>query len=321
MKRALLILLVVVGILVARAIAHSAEVQIALLPQTEVKTSQPIMLKDLAKITAPKALSQKIGEVIISNAPLPGEQRPFEANYVKLKLSSAGFANNKFTGAAKVIVNGKCIRISSEQQVELVKEYALGLLPHDGLNYEVTIDRVPREMVLPDEPGMDVKPRAFSSTVHPGVNTIAIEATQNGRTIVTRSAVARIKVTATVVIASDTIAQGQPLTAQNTISEVRDITKIKDPIRSGTENAQNWVARRTISAGAVITALDVALPPAIHAGESISLTVKCGNVALRTSAEARQDGRIGESIRVKSGVSKEDVRARITGPGAVEIVK
>lgn len=321
MKCALIVFLVIVGVLIVRAIAYSAEMQVTLLPQAEVMTSQRVLLRDLAKISAPKAISRKIGEVVITNAPLPGEQRPLEADYVKLKLSSAGFANIKFIGAAKVTVTGKCIRISSEQQVNLVKEYALGLLPHDGLNYEVAIERLPREMVLPDESGMDVKARAFSSSMHPGVNTIAIEAIKNGETILTRSAVVRIKVTATVVIASDTIAQGQPLTAQNTVSEVRDISKINDPIRSGAANADNWVARRTISAGAIITSLDVALPPAIRSGESVTLTVKCGSVSLRTSAEARQDGRIGDSIRVKSGVSKDDVRARITGPGAVEIVK
>lgn len=320
MKRAFLILAVILGVLVMRATAHSAEMKVTLLPQAEVRTSQLVQLKDLAKVEAAKGLGQRMGEVAITNAPQPGEQRSLEAGYVKLRLSAAGFANIKFTGAPGVTITGKCIRISPKQQEDIVKEFVLAQLPSEGFAYDVAVDRPSREMILPDEPGVDIKARLFSSAVHPGLNTVAVEATQDGRTILTRSAVARITATATVLMASGTIAQGQPLTTANTITERRNVTKIKDPIRQ-TADTQNWIARRTIQPGTVITSSDVALPPAIKIGETVSLTVKCGNVALRISAEAKQEGHIGDSIQVKSEMSKESVRARISGPGAVEIVR
>jgi flagella basal body P-ring formation protein FlgA len=140
-----------------------------------------------------------------------------------------------------------------------------------------------------------------------------------GRAISTASAVLQIKATAAVLIAADTIPVGQALTTQNTKCESRDVTRIKDPILQSAANDQSWVARRSIQAGAVITGADVALPPDIRSGDQVTLTVKCGTVAIRTSAEARQDGRVGDSIRVRSSVSNEEVRARITGSGAVEI--
>lgn len=321
MKRALLVLIVVFTVLVARAIAHSAEIKVVLPAQVEVGTSQQVSLKDLAKIQAPKAIAVKLGDVSITSAPLPGEERPLEAHYVQLKLSAAGFGDVKVAGAAKVTLVGKCRRVSVQQMQDTVKEFALGQLPQSGLTYDIEVERSPREMVLPDDPAIEVKPRLFSSSIHAGVNTIAIEALLNGRTVQTRSAVARIKATANVLMAVDAIPQGKALTEQNTKIESRDVTTVKDPILQGPGEDRNWVARRTIQSGSIITASDVALPPAIRTGDSVTLTVKCGSVALRTSAEAKQDGRVGDSIRVKSGVSNEDVRARITGPGAVEIAR
>ena len=174
-------------------------------------------------------------------------------------------------------------------------------------------------MVLPDDPAVEVKPWLFCSSIHPGVNTVAKEAVLNGRTLMTRSAVARVKATANVLMAVDAIPQGQALTEQNTKVEQCDVTNIKDPVLQAPGGDNDWVARRTIQAGKVITALDVALPPAIKSGDTVTVTVKCGSVCLRTSAEAKQDGRIGDSIRVRSDASEDDVRARVVGPGAVEI--
>ena len=323
MKRSILIPLVIAGLLLARAVAHSAQprLKITLPAQIEVMTSQPVSLKDVARIEAPKAVSERIGQIIVTSAPLPGEQRSVEATYVKLKIASAGFADAVVTGAERITVAGKCRRITPRQIQDMVKEFALSTLPAGGLVYDVEVERSPREMVLPDDPAVEVKPRLYSSSVHTGTNTIALEASLNGRTLQTRSVVARVKATADVLMAIDAIRQGEALTEQNARIESRDVTKLKDPILQMPGEGRDWIARRAIQAGSVITSSDIALPPAIRTGDTVTLTVKCGSVALRTSAEARQNGRVGDSIRVRSGVSKEDVRARITGPGAVEIAR
>ena len=321
MKRALVISIVVLGILVVGAVGHAAEPKVTLLPEAQVRTDRPVTVGDIAKIDGPKAVSQKIGQVVVTGAPLPGGKRSIESEYVKLKLGSAGFGDVKLVGAARISLTGKCRRVSPKVLEDAIKDYAMGLLPQSSLTYEIEVERSPREMVLPDDASIEIKPRLFGPTIHVGVNTIAIDALGSGRAICTTSAVLRIKSTAVVLVAADTIAQGQALTAQNTKLEARDVTRLKDPILAGAAGDANWVARRTLQAGSVIGASDVALPPDIRAGDQVTLSVKCGAVAVRTGAEARQDGRIGDSIRVRSSVSNDEVRARITGPGAVEIVR
>jgi|GEM_PF-912878 len=328
MKRAILLLMVITGMILARALAHAGTpsrspsvCKITLHSCAAVATSRPVTVGDIATVEGPGSIAGKASAVVITSAPLPGTQRTIEAEYVKLKLSAAGFGAAKVCGAAKIAMTGKCTRISPQTLEDLVKDYAGEMLPKDGLTYDIAVERSPRELVLPDDPAIEVKPRLFSSAIHTGVNTVAIEASLAGRSICTTTAVVRIKATAVVLIAAATIDQGQALTDQNTKTEARDITKIKDPISAGAGNPQGWVARRIIQPGSVITAADVALPPDVRLGDQVTLTVKCGSVAIRTSAEARQDGRVGDTIRVRSSVSSDELRARVTSAGSVEIAR
>lgn len=341
MKRTIVIvLLIVMAGVMAQAAASprpsppGEEVcKITLPAEARVATSRPVTVGDIAKIQGPARYASKIAAVVVTAAPQPGTTRTIDAGYVRLKLDAAGLGAVKVAGAAKTMVTGKCRRVSPQTLEDLVKNYAIELLPKNNLDYQIEVERSPRELILPDDPAVEIKPRLYSATIHPGVNTLAIDASLGGRVIATTSAVLQVKTTALVLIAADTIVQGQALTEQNTKTELRDITKIKDPLLAPRQDVQAQetngpaqsdtlrVARRTIQAGAIITNSDVAAPPDIRAGEQVTLTVRCGAVAIKTSAEARQDGRVGDSIRVRTIASNEDVRARVAAPGRVEITR
>jgi flagella basal body P-ring formation protein FlgA len=49
------------------------------------------------------------------------------------------------------------------------------------------------------------------------------------------------------------------------------------------------------------------------------MTARVGALVVTALGEAQQDGRAGEVIRVENVDSKKVVRARVTGPGAVDI--
>jgi flagella basal body P-ring formation protein FlgA len=53
----------------------------------------------------------------------------------------------------------------------------------------------------------------------------------------------------------------------------------------------------------------------------VNLVVRCGNVVLHTTAQVKQDGRAGDTVRVVSAVSQDEVRAQVVEPGMVEIAR
>jgi len=320
MKRSIIILTVLAGVLIAR-VAHSAAVTVTLRQSCEVRSSQSVTLQDIAKINAPKELAQKIGEIVVGAAPMPGEQRTVDTEYVRAKLSAVnpGCAV-KIVGPEKITLTGKCVRVGVDELEGEVKAFIDNQLPHDNRTYDVVIGRSPREIILPGDSKYEIKPRTFGSAIRPGANTIAIDAVVDGRTVATRSCTVEIKAVADVLVATAMISQGEAISSKNTTWEQRDVTRMCNAIfmQQGGELG-DWVARRTIISGAVLTSSDLTTPAAVKSGESVTLLVKCGSVVLSTTAEAKQDGRIGDSIKVHSSVSEEDVRARVTGPGAVEI--
>jgi hypothetical protein len=61
--------------------------------------------------------------------------------------------------------------------------------------------------------------------------------------------------------------------------------------------------------------------PAIHPGARVRIVAVVGNVRASAPGEARQVGRVGDIIRVRNGITRNSIRARIIDANTVEIVR
>jgi flagella basal body P-ring formation protein FlgA len=80
-------------------------------------------------------------------------------------------------------------------------------------------------------------------------------------------------------------------------------------------------ARRAIAPGEPLTAAVLDVPPVVRSGDEVTVTVALGRVEVRSVAIASGSGYEGDVIRVLSRGSRRPVRARITGAGAVEVLR
>lgn len=303
--------------------AYSAVVKITLKAECEVTPAQVITVGEVAKVEASKEVAKKVSAVTIGTAPLPGSKRNIDSSYVRLRVDAAKVgAEVKIQGPSEITVLGKCSKLSSNDLAEEAKTFILNQLPQDNRTYEVTVQRVPREVVTAADTDVQIKPRLMSNTARLGINNVALDIVTNGKVTSTTSAVLQVKAVAEVLVVTRTIRSGETLTSENTAWQQKDITKSPDSLamEQGGE-LHGWLARRTLNKGSIISSGDVQLPAAIKKGETVILSVKCGRVKLTTSAEARQDGRVGDTIQVRSSVSNDDVRAKIVEPGLVEIIR
>jgi flagella basal body P-ring formation protein FlgA len=320
MKRAFLILQVITLAITANSAAHSAAAKVFLRQESEVQPAETVTIDDVARIEAPQALAEKIGRVTVATGPLPGQHRSIGANYINVKLKAAQLENIKVVGPEKIDVFGACIKISSDELAARAKEFLLEQLPSNSMTYDITIDRAPKEIIIARGDNLEIRPRLLGSGLQPGVGTVALDVVLDGKTATTANAAFTLKAVADVMVATNVIRQSEAITPSNVSWEPRDVTRVKGAIiRIDDQDTQDWIARRTIQAGAVITAASVEHPPVVRRGDSVNLIVKCGNVTLHTTAEVKQDGRAGETIRVLSSVSNGEVRARVVEPGLVEI--
>ncbi len=74
--------------------------------------------------------------------------------------------------------------------------------------------------------------------------------------------------------------------------------------------------------GGLIMALAAGLaaaPPAVARGERVTMSARVGVVVASVSAEALQDGKVGETIRVRNLQNGRVQQARVSRPGHVDI--
>lgn len=314
-------LLVLICILTAATTRLSLGATVTLRAESEVPAARAITVADVATVQADDRLAERIDAVVVSSSLLPGAKRTIDASYVKLKLSAAGVDKGvEVVGPAKFAVLGQSVTLSAEDLAAKARDYVLGMLTDASRTYDVVVDRAPRNLVLPGGSEVEVRPRLLSRSVRFGSNTVALDAVVDGRVAATTTASLSVSAVADVLVAKAAIPQGEPLTADNTGWEQRDVTRMPDAIvmTAGGEMRER-VARRSLSAGTPITNNDVTLPPTVRQGDTVTVVVVCGSVKLRTTAQSKQDGRTGDTVKVRPSISDQDVRARITGPGTVEI--
>jgi flagella basal body P-ring formation protein FlgA len=133
-------------------------------------------------------------------------------------------------------------------------------------------------------------------------------------------AVASVKVTASYARAARAIGRNESIGAGDVELVTGELPAVGMKRLPDTTDVVGLIARRDIAAGEPLTQAVVDVPLAVRSGEPVTLTVIAGTVQVTTPALAMSSGRDGEMVRVVPEGGKA-LRARITGPGAVEVVQ
>ncbi|MBK0398127.1 flagellar basal body P-ring formation protein FlgA [Limibaculum sp. M0105] len=78
-------------------------------------------------------------------------------------------------------------------------------------------------------------------------------------------------------------------------------------------------ARRSIYAGRPVVPVDLGPPTLVRRNDVVSIRFKGGGLEIQTEGRALDAGGAGERIRVLNIDSRQPVSARVTAPGLVEI--
>lgn len=76
---------------------------------------------------------------------------------------------------------------------------------------------------------------------------------------------------------------------------------------------------RSITTGTAFTPDLVSAPDAVARGDHVIITARSGHFSVQSRGKALNNGRIGEQVLIENLASSKTLRARITGPGHVEI--
>jgi flagella basal body P-ring formation protein FlgA len=129
----------------------------------------------------------------------------------------------------------------------------------------------------------------------------------------------RARVSALVAVAAGPVAPNEPLAPEQVTVERRDVSALADPI-SLPGDAVGQSSRRTLRAGDILRASQLAAPLLVRRGDQVVMLARRDGIEVSTSGEALDAGGRGALVRVRNSGSGQVVRMRVTGAGTVEPV-
>ncbi len=185
------------------------------------------------------------------------------------------------------------------QPVDTIKAAALGALPV-GADAEATLDPALR------------LPRCGAALVArvQGSNSVEVACPDGWRLFVP----VRVRRSQTVLVLSRGIAPGETITADAFVPETRDASRIVGAAVADPAQAVGRVARRTLSAGAVLSATDLVAQRLIRRGDNVALVSRRGGVEVRVVGKALGDAGESERVTVENLSSRRVVQG-VVGPG------
>ena len=185
------------------------------------------------------------------------------------------------------------------QPVDTIKAAALGALPA-GSEAEATLDPALR------------LPRCSAALVArvQGSNSVEVGCPDGWRLFVP----VRVRRSQTVLVLIRGIAPGETITADAFVPETRDASRIVGAAVADPAQAVGRVARRTLSAGAVLSATDLVAQRLIRRGDNVALVSRRGGVEVRVVGKALGDAGESERVTVENLSSRRVVQG-VVGPG------
>lgn len=122
-----------------------------------------------------------------------------------------------------------------------------------------------------------------------------------------------------VVTASRPLKREAVLTEMDLAMAERDVGLLSQGYLTTLQQAVGKKLTRALIPDQVLAPVHVQLAEVIRKGDQVVISARSGGISVRMPGEALSDGAMGKQISVRNLGSKRVVRARVTGPGQVEV--
>ena len=130
---------------------------------------------------------------------------------------------------------------------------------------------------------------------------------------------AQVKLFREVVTMARPLKRESVIGAEDVALRERDVGTLKQGFLSQLDQAVGMKLLRPTVLDQVLTPQHLEQPELIQKGDQVVIIARSGSLAVRMPGEALVKGGLSEQIRVRNLNSKRVVKARVTGPGQVEV--
>lgn len=152
-----------------------------------------------------------------------------------------------------------------------------------------------------------------------GMVPVRVRLESGGRVLREGIVTANVHAELPVVVAARDLRSGRPLAPADLTLELRDAAELRTGWLDDPSQAVGQRPRRPLRRGAALTpdSLDAAIP--VRRGQRVKLRLARGRLRIEAEGRAREDGQIGDWIRVLNLSSHREVLARVDDDGTAHV--
>lgn len=314
----LIAVIISVGFLFDSRAAESRPGMTLALREKAVANGPEILLGDLAELPESNATGiAGLAGLSLGPSPMPGETRIVTSTEVHRILETAALPGISVGGAARTRVTRSSRPLPEAEVAQALRAHLAAISGWQADEIEVRAIRKLNDVSIPEGSTTSLHVLQRSAPVSFRNLSIPMEVSVDGRPVRTIWVTADIRITATVAQATKRLPYGTVLTGDD-FKIVR--AEIPDPrssyIRSA-EMGSGKVLRRTLKPGELITGDALSDPLLVRNGDTVRLRLENSNIRVVMLARAEQNGRMGQSIRIRNLDFARTLRALVVGPGEV----
>jgi len=280
-----------------------------------------ITLGDVAKVTAEeKTFSDRLNRVILEKAPPPGQKVSITQMAVKIALRREGYSLEEFRweGADSIWVLTQTQEVTPDQLLDAAKTFILSQTGEDSKNLEIKILGPQKGVVVPSGQ-LEIHYRPALVGQYEGTQILTAELTVDGRDIRVVPVRLETHVFHSVVLTSRDIKKGDKFSSENIVMGRMPTTQALRGCLQHLADVLGRTAAYDLRKGTPVRFSEINDPPVIRRGTVVQAFVESGNVEIMVHAQAVEDGKAGEEIRVENTDSHKVLWAKVLDENRVLI--
>ncbi|NBB95063.1 MAG: flagellar basal body P-ring formation protein FlgA [Planctomycetes bacterium] len=287
------------------------------LPRSRTVDKASLTVDDVAFVSGRNnELAGKVKAVAMGRSPFPGESITVNRQTLLSQLAAANLPTDtlRIIGAEQTVIDRKATEVTTDDIITAATTFLKASKPAGVTSWELATR--PKDISMPARDGARVRCR-FAKQSPSGQVHIHVLLATNADVLAERLVVFRVKYQAKQLVAARDISPGEPVTPDNTTMETVQVTQPPDEVYLPPFGKR---ARVRIQAGARITDSCVHEPKpelTIRRNQTVRMRIQGDGWSVTALGKALQNGRAGETIRVRNLDSRRIIVGEIDKHGNV----
>jgi flagella basal body P-ring formation protein FlgA len=280
-----------------------------------------VLLGQIASIEGSDArFVQKLNDIVIGKAPLPGDARLFDQNLLvkRLKQHQIDLATVKIEAPPQIEVVRAHVEIMKSEIEKIVSDFILQHAPRENTSARIKEIRVPDGVVM-SKGRVTYKVAAPRNRQLMGRCPISVEFSVDGRLQKKVWATAVVEVLGPVVITRKPLGRYKPITEDDIEVQTLDLADMPSNVLSDPEAVIGKRTRRAIGVQTPLRADSIELPPLVKRGDLVVIIAESETLKITTLGQVKKQGRLGERIPVLNLDSKKILHAQVIDANTVRV--